>query len=516
MQPSNDRRNKQRTLAKNVLILYTRLGVVLFISLYTSRVVLQALGAVDFGVYHTLVSAIGLMAFLQGSFSSATERFLAYELGKKLAKNVSRVFSISLHYHFVLALIVITLGLWLGPWLVENRLKIPSTSLSSATLALHLILFSYAASIFLTPYQALVLAHERMGVFSAISMMEVLLKLGVALLLQKAEASKLVLYATLNLVISTIVLILYVIYCRSRFHSECAITIRVKWRRYASFASFAGWSLFGNTARALTVHGTGLLLNIFFGPVMTAARTIASQVSSSLASLSQGLQGAMTPQIVKSHASKDNAYVFYLVHYGSKYNFLMILFISLPFLSYTERILSLWLVNVPEYAAAFTRLAIINVLIDSLSRPVIQAVLARGKIRAFQTVIGGVLLCNIPFAYIALQIARAPELVFYVSIIISLLAFGLRLLFAVRLINFPITYYATKVLTRIVLVSTAAFGLSAMAARVDVDNVFRLLAATFVIYGFVALAILTLGMTRPERARIFQLTSEMLRRLRCT
>lgn len=444
--------NKYKRMAKNAGMLYFRMLLTMAVALYTSRVILQTLGVEDFGIYNVVAGFVTMLGFLNSAMSSATQRFLAFELGKPGDKDMPGIFSMSMNIHVLIALFVLILGETLGIWFVRTQLTIPIDRMFAAEWVFHLALLSFIVSIISVPYNALIIANERMSIFALVSIIDVTLKLLIVFMLSWFGIDKLILYAVLSLAVVFIIFMVYRSYCKSRFPES---RFRLYWDKklFNIMLSYTGWNLWGNIAAVMSGQGVNVLLNIFFGPSVNAARAIAMQVSGALNSFVQNLQVAINPQIIKSYAVKDMTYMHQLVCYGAKYNFFLLFFLSMPVLMNTNFILNIWLVSIPEYTSVFIQLIIINILIDCVSAPLMASAQATGRIKLYQSVVGGILLLNLPFSYLVLKVGGSPFAVVYVGIVISILAFIARLIILKKLVSLPIMKYLEDVVVRSVLVT---------------------------------------------------------------
>ncbi len=454
--PSNSTHSKYKRMAKNAGMLYFRMLLTMGVTLYTSRVVLQTLGVDDFGIYSVVAGFVTMLGFLNSAMSSATQRFLAFELGKSGDKDMRGIFSMSLNIHLLIAVFVLVLGETVGLWFVKTQMTIPAERLFAAEWVFHLALLSFMVTIVSVPYNALIIAHERMSVFAWVSIIDVTLKLLIVFMLAWFGMDNLILYAVLSLAVVFIVFMVYRSYCKFRFEES---RFRLYWDKqlFNIMLSFTGWSLWGNLSAVMTGQGVNVLLNIFFGPVANAATAIAMQVSGALNSFISNLQVAISPQIIKSYAAQDMAYMHKLVCNGAKYSFFVLLLLSVPVLNNMDFVLSVWLGNVPDYTVVFTRLIILSILIESLSRTFITAAQATGRIKLYQFVVGGILLLNLPFSYILLKKGGAPEVVFYVTIALSITALLARIQLASSLINMKKNKYISDTLVPVVSVTFFVF-----------------------------------------------------------
>ena len=448
--------NKYKRMAKNAGMLYFRMLLTMAVALYTSRVILQTLGVEDFGIYNVVAGFVTMLGFLHGAMSSATQRFLAFELGQSGEKDVRGIFSMSMNIHILIAVIVLVVGETLGLWFVRTQMTIPIDRMFAAEWVFHLALLSFMVTIISVPYNALIIAHEQMSIFAAVSILDVILKLLIVFMLGWFGMDKLILYGLLSLTVVFIIFMVYRSYCKSKFVES---KFRLYWDRrlFNTMLSYTGWNLWGNIAAVMSGQGVNVLLNIFFGPTVNAARAIAMQVSGALNSFVQNLQVAINPQIIKSYAAQDIAYMYKLVCYGAKYNFFVLLLLALPVLNNIELILPVWLGVVPESTSIFTKLIIINILIDSLSPSLMTAAQATGRIKLYQFVVGGLLLINVPTSYIILKMGGAAYTVFYVSIGLSMLALLARIYLISNLIEMKKKVYLVDSIIPILSVATLVF-----------------------------------------------------------
>lgn len=484
-------------MAKNAGMLYFRMLLTMAVALYTSRVILQTLGVEDFGIYNVVAGFVTMLGFLNSAMSSATQRFLSFELGKPGIKDVRGIFSMSLNIHILIAVLVLLLGETVGLWFVKTQLTIPIYRLYAAEWVFHLALLSFMVSIISVPYNALIIANEKMGIFALVSIIDVTLKLLIVFMLSWFGMDKLILYGILTLSVVFIIFMIYRSYCKIKFVES---RFRLYWDKklFHIMLSYTGWNLWGNIAAVMSGQGINVLLNIFFGPTVNAARAIAMQVSGALNSFVQNLQVAINPQIVKSYAADDISYMHQLVCYGAKYNFFLLFLLSMPVLINTETVLQIWLGTVPEYTSIFIQLIIFNILIDCISAPLLISAQATGKIKLYQTIVGGILLLNLPFSYLVLKTGAEPYTVIYVGMLVSILAFIARLIILKNLVSLPVKKYLRDVLVRamliIIFVSILYYVLF---ESLLISNGFWL--DSIVISICVLFTILTLGLDKTER-----------------
>ncbi|MGE6162505.1 lipopolysaccharide biosynthesis protein [Aeromonas salmonicida] len=490
--------NNNRRIVKNTLFLYFRMLLTLSVTLYTSRVVLNNLGVEDFGIYNVVGGVVTMMAFLSGAMSSATQRFLAFELGKNNLEQLAKVFKMSLNIYWLIVLIVIIVAQTLGLWFVNTQLVIPPDRLVAANWVFQCTLFSFCCTVLGVPYNAAIIAHEKMSAFAYISIIDVLLKLTVIFLLVAYDGDKLQRYSLLLAVVSLLILGCYYAYARWQF----AVT-RFSWywnaELFNTLFSYTGWNLFGNVASVATNQGINILLNLFFGTTVNAARAIAFQVNGAVTGFVTSLQMSINPQIVKSYANDNYVYMHQLIMGGSKYTFFLLYALALPILLQTETVLTLWLVNPPEHAELFCQLILVDALITSLSGSLMASVQATGKIKRYQVIVGGTLFFNLPLSYFLLSNGGSAHTVFYVSIATSITALLFRFVLLKELINLKVTQFFSKVIGRsLVVVLTTFFPLSLITfstGNLVID--FILMSALIVI--FTIMAMFMLGLEKFER-----------------
>lgn len=487
-----------KRIAKNTLMLYFRMILTMLVSLYTSRVVLNTLGVEDFGIYNVVGGFVSMFGFLNSAMASATQRFLSFEIGKKDFEQLRNVFSMSVNIHFLIAFIILILAETVGLWFVNTQLTIPAGRMGAAQWVYQFSILAMMVYMVSVPYNAIIIAHERMNVFAWVSIAEVSLKLFIVFMLQWFGFDKLKFYAILTFSVSLIIRFIYGFYC-SRYFKESKF--RFFWDKplFKTLVDYAGWNLWGNIAAVLKDQGVNVLLNMFFGPVINAARGIAYQVSSAVNQFVANFQMAMNPQIIKSYAVDDLKNMHQLIFRGAKYSFFLLFTLSLPILLETEQILRLWLKMVPEYTVIFTRLVIINVLIDCISGPLMTAAQASGKIKLYQSVVGGLLILNLPVSYLFLKLGFQPQVTLYISIGISVIALFSRLKIISPLVSLSIMDYFKNVIVKIIPVIFIAVILPCFIIYLLPVNIERLLLTCFIAVISVGLTVYFIGLSHSEQ-----------------
>lgn len=390
-----------KRIAKNAVVLYLRMIFILAISLYTSRVVLQILGEVDFGVYNVVAGIVSMLGALSGSLSGATARFITVEIGKG-AQKVEKIFRCCASVHYILAGLIIVLGETLGLWFVMNKLVIPPDRLTAAFWIFQFAIVSVVIRIISSPYNALIIAYERMTAFAYISFIEVILQLGLVFTLKLLNGDKLIYYGLLLAVTQICIRFIYNIYCKKNIDGANG---RWLWNGELSksILKFAGWSLVGYGAVVGYTQGISVLLNLFFGPVANAARGFSLQIQSGINQLSSNFQMALRSPIIKAYSQDKLTEMHKLLIAHAKFSFYLVLIMVVPIIISTPYILKLWLCNIPQYTVDFTRLTLIGVLLSALNGHTIVAIHATGDIKRFQIIEGLLLLLTLPTAYILLK-----------------------------------------------------------------------------------------------------------------
>lgn len=410
------------------------------VSLYTSRVVLAVLGVTDYGIYNVVGGIVTMFSFLNGAMVTSTQRYLTFYLGKCDEENLSNVFTTCIHIHAVISITVMILAETVGLWFLYTQMVIPIERFQAALWVFHLSVLTMVVQIMSVPYNSAIVAHEQMGAFAYISIIEVTLKLLIVYLLTIGDFDKLILYAILITLVQLFIRYIYTRYCLKHF-PECKT--RQIWlpSLFHEIGSFAGWNLWGNLAGTLYSAGLNLLLNVFFGPVVNAARGIAQQVEATLVQFSSNFLMAVNPQITKTYAQNEIREMHKLLFRACKFSYFLIMIFALPIMFEAETILALWLRTPPEHTATFLRLTLCIVMLDSLARPLMTAAASTGKVKLYQSVVGGVLLLIVPVAYVVLKLGGSPASVYVVHFTMSFLASTARLFIIRPLILLSIREY---------------------------------------------------------------------------
>ena len=450
----NTSANNKR-IAKNTLLLYFRMLLTMIVSLYTSRVVLNTLGIEDYGIYNVVGGVVAMFSVISGSLSAAITRFITFELGTGNKESLNKVFSSSVTIQIGLALIIVILAEVFGVWFLNTKMNIPDERMVAASWVFQFSLLTFAINLISVPYNASIVAHEKMSAFAYISIFEAAGKLGVAFLIACSPVDRLVFYAMLICCIAIIIRLIYGIYCKRNFE-ECSYHFIYDGSLLKRMFSFAGWNFIGASSAILRDQGGNIVINLFCGPAVNAARGIAFQVNAAVHGFVTNFMIALNPQITKSYASGDREYMMTLIFQGARLSFYMLLMLSLPILVNTHYILALWLKIVPEHTVYFVQLILLFGLSESISNPLITAMLATGRIRNYQLVVGGLQLMNLPASYLLLRMGMFPEVVVVVAIVISQCCLAARLLMLRGMIGLSVQKYLKKVYVNVLAVTFIA------------------------------------------------------------
>lgn len=395
---SSNKSSNTKRIAKNTIVLYVRMVVIMAITLYTSRVILKALGFEDYGLYNVVGGVVALMLFLKSSMSSSTQRFLSYEIGKKNFDNLKNVFSICFTTHLLIALILLVLAETIGLWFLNSQINIPEGREIAANWVYQFSVVSLCISIISVPFSADIIAHEEMSYFAFLSILDAVLKLGFSFAVTFVSFDKLIFYGFLMMLVPFINITLNWTYCYKR-HPE--VHYRFFWDKemFKKVFSFSGWTIWGQLAIVGSNHGTNILVNIFHSVTANAAMGVGQQVNHALMGLISNFQTAFKPQITKSYAAGDYKYLTTLTNYASKISFYLFFIVSLPILLNIDIVLDLWLDKVPEYANVFCVIFIIASACNAVSAPLYMNVFSTGRIRGYQIAMSIAYLLELLFVY---------------------------------------------------------------------------------------------------------------------
>ena len=448
---TNSAENNKR-IAKNTILLYLRTIFLMLITLYTSRIILNILGVEDFGIYNIVGGVVVLFTFINSAMTTGTQRHLSYELGKVEHGNITEVFSACMNIHIWLAIAVFILAETIGLWFLNTQMNFPTQRMPVVNWVYQFSILSCITNIIRVPYQASIIAYERMSFYAYIGIIEATLKLAIVYILVVFSIDKLMLYSVLSFIVIIIITIWSIFFCHKSFKPIRLKKVHNK-QLYKKMVSFSGWAMFGSVANLGIHQGINIIINIFYGVILNAAVGIANQVNSAVMTFVGSFQQALNPQLVKSQAEGDKTRQFELICESSKLSFLIMFIVAFPLMINLDFVLTLWLGSYPEHTAEICSLIIIGALIECLSGPLWVSIFATGNIKNYQIVISAILLLNVPISYIGGFYKMSPEGMFLTRNIIYIFALITRLIFLRKLISLNTNIFLKKVILPVLTVS---------------------------------------------------------------
>lgn len=497
--PSSVSNNKR--IAKNTLFLYFRMLLTMGVSLYTSRVILNALGVEDYGIYNVVGGVVAMFGILSGSLSAAISRFITFELGKGNFDRLKRIFSTSVNIQIILIAIIVVLMETIGLWFLNYKMVIPEGRMTAANWVFQFSVITFAINLLSVPYNAVIIAHEKMSAFAYISIVDVTLKLIVAFIIAYNPFDRLVYYGLLIMLVGLINRSIYAIYSKKHFEEATYHFVFDKGLMKEMFG-FAGWNFIGSSSALLRDHGSNILINLFFGTTINAARGIAMQVSLAATSFVTSFTTAVNPQITKSYATGNRDYMMKLVFQSAKFSFFILLFVALPIIVSTPYILNVWLVDVPENSVIFVRLILVFVLSETLASPLVTVMLATGKIRNYQMIVGGFQMLNFPITYVCYKFGAPSESVFLVAICISVICEISRLIMLKEMVELPMSDFLKNVYFRVLFVAVLASIIPLTLKKYFQEDFISFLILSVLSILCVAIFSYSIGCTRQDRTII--------------
>lgn len=495
--------SNNKRIAKNTIILYMRTVLLMFISLYTSRIVLSELGASDFGIYNIVGGVVVLFVFINNAIP--TQRFLTFELGRKDLIQLKKVFSMSLSLHMIIALLIVLFGETIGLWILNTQINLPVERKSAALIVYHLSVVSCVFSILRAPYTSAIISYEKMSFFGISSLLEGVLKLLIAFMLIYFGGDKLILYAVLMLLVTLLLTIVSKIYCNRNF--ECTHYKFIKNKELAKqMLGFSSWSLLGSASLVGINQGMNIIFNIFFGVIVNTAIGIANQVNGAVYSFVSNFQMAFIPQIVKTYAANEGEQFDLLLNRSARYSFLLLFFIGYPLFMECSYVLDIWLVSVPEYAVAFTQLVILNGVFDALSGPLWSAVQATGKIRNYQIIVSVLFLLSLPLCYMALKLGASAPIAFCVKVALSMAVFVFRVYYLNKNLGLNLKVFCKEVILPVILIFLFAIAGDKIITALSLQKLLNI--ALYGIYGI--FLVFMIGISKREKKMLLSYISSKL------
>lgn len=492
----------QKKITRNTIFLYLRMVLMLVIGLYTSRVILDALGERDFGIYNSVGGIVAAFSFISGTLSTACQRFYMVEIGKR--GNLRETFCLSLTVFAALAVVVILICEPSGLWILENRMKVDGR-MDAARWVFQFSILSFILTMLRIPYQGMVISREKMQVFAYLSLIEAILTLGITLLIRNSTSDRLVEYSGAMVAVPLIITSGYVFYCL-RNYPECRFRFCWNSEKFRELFSFTGWNFIGTAAGVFKIQGINILLNVVFGPLVSAARGIAFKVYGAITQLQENFMTASRPQIIKAHAAGETEGMKKLIYQSSRFGAFLMLLVAVPVILEMDFLLGKWLLDVPDGTALFATLMLINALIDYIDYPVWVSIQANGQIKEYQLVVGLTMLGIVPISYAVLKFADLPpESVFYVSIAVSVITIFERMFLSRKLVGLKPSDFIVKSLLPVAAVCCVTVG-AGIAVRMAMDPGWaRMMAVAAACVCTEAGCVLSFGMTRSEKDAVYQI-----------
>lgn len=497
---TNTAENNKR-IAKNTLLLYFRMLLMMGVTLYTSRVVLDKLGITDYGIYNVVGGIVAMLGFLNNAMSTAVQRYLSFEIGRKNDEGVNRIFNIALVAHIGIAIIVLFVMEVAGVWYLNTYMNIPPNRLDAANWVLQCSILTTLFTIIQVPYNAIIISKEQMGIYAHISILEAILKLLVVYLLSIGNFDRLKLYSVLIMSITIGILMIYRIYCSRKFKEAQFRYIKDR-ALLKQLINFAGWNMLGELAWVFTGQGVNIILNLFWGPSVNAARGLADQVNAAVIRFVSNFQTAVNPQLIKNYANHELEEMKKLLYRSTRFSFYLMLALSLPLIIKMDYILHIWLKEVPEYATIFCQLTLICSLVSTISNLLAQVARAYGKIRKYQIIISITLFMNFPLSYMILKCGASPISTIIINIGIQATLIFVRLYLTNRMINMSIIQFSNNVILPIIMVSISSFVLPIIISQYLNDSFINFLIVCIIAFANVCFSAFFIGMSSNERKHI--------------
>ncbi len=487
-----------KRVAKNTAYMYIRMAFSMFVGLYTSRVLLQALGVEDYGLYNVIGGIISIFTVLNSALINTTSRFITVSLAKGIVQDTRKIFNMALLLHFVVGLLIVSFGETAGLWYLQNKLVIPEGRDVAAEWLYQFTIISAFLSTINVPYNASIIAHEKINVYALIQIADVVLKLIIVLLLAVAPFDKLIFYALLILGVTVMNICINVVYCHRKFE-EVKLRFFWNWRIFKEMLKFVGWAMVGNFSNMFYTQGINLMLNAFCGPAVNAARGIAVQVQGVVAQFAGNVQTAINPQILKSHAVNDKDRMYSLIIASSRLCFYLLFLISLPIFIETDFLLQLWLDNVPDYTVNFVPIILMCVLLDAFVNPMFTANLASGKLALYHGPLALLMYVFMFITYFSIKITKIPESVFISYFVACLIGYIMRIFILKKQVGLVPSLYIKRVLLPVALVVVVSLIVPIVVHHFLINGWVDFLITSVVSVISVSITVYMLGITPGER-----------------
>jgi O-antigen/teichoic acid export membrane protein len=476
----------------------------MLVSLYTVRVALNTLGAEDYGIYNVVAGVVTMFGFLSNSMATASQRYFSFELGRGGDyTQLRKIFSLIFTVYVLIGILILLLAETIGIWFVNNKLVIPDDRIEAARLIYQFAILSFLLTMITTPYMASVIAHENMNVYAYASIIETILKLLIVYILQIIKIDTLKLYGILIFMVTFINTGIYRLYCTQKY-KECRLGIYWDYALFKELTVYMGWNLFGTISAVVKNQGINILLNIYFGPIVNAAQTIAGQINSTVLNFARNFSTAMRPQIIKTYASGNIVHAWELVLSATKATFFLLFFLILPLQLELSFLLKLWLKQIPEYVLIFVRIMLMNALIDSIGYPLFALSQAIGRIKLFQLIVGGIEILNLPIAFIVLIIGFPAASVQIVVLTLSGFAIFARIFILSRQLQFSMRQYFKNTIIPIISVSIIGSAIPTFFRCIYPTGLIWLVLTGMISIISVIVSVLVFGLSQNERSFVIR------------
>lgn len=504
----------KNVIVKNMGYLYIRTFIVMLISLYTSRVFLDVLGVINYGIYNAVGGVVGMFAFFNGALAGSTSRFLTFELGQGNIEKLQKTFKAAFTLHIILIICMLMIFETVGLWFVNYKLNVPHDNMWVINIVYQLSVLSVSLGIFIVPFNALIISHERMTLYAYLGIVDALLRLVISFAIIVSPIDKLLFYASLLFLVSLFDAFVYVIYCKRNF-GECVCDLTKDKNLLNPILSYSMWDLFGNFSVVVRSQGLVIIQNVFFGPVINAATAIANQVMGAIMRFVESFLSAVRPQIVKLYARNEMELFNSLVVKSSKFSFLLLFFISFPIFIEARYILSLWLVDVPAYTVVFCQLSIANNWISILYHPIVVSISATGNMKRVSIINGSIYLLVLPLSYLLLKMGGSPIVPFIINLV--LLAIG-QTIFSMRIIKlqiptFEIVNFFKKSLLPAIYVGVLAGIMPFIVCFTIQPGVVRFLINIIATMAWLGVIILLVALDKSERNLLYEYLGKVMKKV---
>lgn len=456
---SNQTSDNNKRIAKNTLLLYVRMLFTMAVSLFTSRVILNTLGVEDYGINNVVGGIVTMFSVLSGSLSSSISRFITFELGKGNIERLKTIFSTGVNIQLGMSVLIIIIAEAVGIWFLNTKMNIPTDRMIAANWVFQCAILTFVLNLLSVPYNAAIIAHEKMSAFAYISVVEVSLKLIIVYMLMISPFDRLETYAVLLLLVGAVIRFIYGYYCKRHFE-ECTYHFVFDKPVLKEMTGFAGWNFLGNGAYMLNTQGVNILMNLYFGVAVNAARGIATQVDAALKQFVNNFTTAVNPQITKSYAQGDLDYMHKLVCRSAKFSAFLMMFFAVPIILETNTILTIWLKTVPDYAVIFLQWIIISSFMDTvLANSLVTSMFATGKIKRYQIIVTTVGCLVFPLSWIAFKLGFEPQVGYILYFIIYTILLFVRLYLLKDMVKLPVMMYIREVLYKLAPIIVVGFAI---------------------------------------------------------